>query len=768
MNHRTRRPSRLGLAILALSLTIAPLATPAAAQGGPDDTPAIGPIFARAIKHDVSRPLREIGPVPQPFPPGFAVEVAMGEVERQRPEPARVEDPLRQTQARPFPEASLTPTPSIDFEGLASADNTTTLGFSVLPPDTQGDVGTDYYVQWVNLIFAVYNKATGAIVPGGGPFAGNSLWASFGAPCEAENDGDPIVLYDHLAGRWLLSHFAVNQGTQCVALSQTGDPLGTYDRWAFVVSPGQQNDYPKIGVMPDAYYLSVRDFPALTGTFAGFIAMDRTAMLAGDAGAGFVKFGLPCDTASNNCPDYVQPPHLEGPAPPAGTPGFFTKVWDDDFEGPWSGAFGLDGYRIWKFVPDFATPGNSTFAELPMVPASADFSTDMCGGARSCIQQPTTGAGPLCVSSGIGCPDLDAIADGQMYRAQYRHWAGSHDGLVLTNTVDATGADLAGSRWVELRNPDPAGAGAWALFQDGTYAPADGVNRWMGSAAMDQVGNIALGYSVTRRDPEVFPGVRYTSREAGDPPGTMPGGEIELIAGGAIQTSFSNRWGDYSSMSVDPTDDCTFWYTQEYIGAGSSSWRTRIGAFKLDSCGAASIAGAPTPNDFGAVEVTMSSLPQPITLTNDGALDYDVTGLTLSNTTDFLLDPSPAGDPCGAPPFSLAVGADCDVEVTFTPQSQAVFAETLAVATDASGVEAVIDLAGTGFTPCTDPMDDQTLTGTGSGTVNVSTCKTVTLDAYDFSGGTLTVVTGETIYLLDGTSLADTVSLAIDPFKALP
>ena len=748
-----------GIALAALILS----AVPIPAQGPPSGA---RPETGRAVRHDVSRPLREIGRWRRAYPAGFEVEIAMGEVARERPEAPEGPDPLRQTVARPFPEAAATPAPILDFDGIANID-------SVLPPDTQGDVGVDHYVQWVNLSFAVFDKATGAIAPGGGPFSGESLWTDFEGPCEDNNHGDPIVLYDHLAGRWLMSQFAVpiaspslTDGHQCIALSQTGDPLGTYDRWAFVVSPGQSNDYPKLGVMPDAYYLSVRDFPALSGTFAGFIAFDRAAMLAGDPGASFIKFGLPCE--EGNCPDYVQPPHLEGPAPAAGTPGYFTKVWDDDFEGPWSGAESADGYRIWELVPDFAEPDDSTFTELPFVPASAGFSTDMCEGKRDCIEQPPTSAGQ-CFSFNNNC-NLDAIADGQMYRAQYRSFAGRHDSLVLTNTVDAIGgdADIAGSRWVELRNPDPAGGGAWSLHQDGTYAPDDGVHRWMGSAAMDQAGNIALGYSVTRRTPEVFPGVRYTSREAGDPLGTMPGGEVELVAGGGTQNSISNRWGDYSSMSVDPTDDCTFWYTQEYIGAGSSAWRTRIGAFKLDSCGA-SIAASPDPLDLGAVQVGLSSAPMTVTLTNDGPLDYDVTGLALSNTTDFLLDPSPAADPCGAPPFPLGAGEECGVEVTFTPQSQALFDETLTATTDAaSGLEAVVELEGAGYFPCSDPLDHQTLTGTAGGTIDVSTCKTVTLDAYEFTGGALRVVTGEEITILDGSSLRDSVSLAIDIFKALP
>ena len=457
MKSRSRQSHNPGPSILALALAIALLVVPAAAQDRPDEPVITGPVTGKAIKHDVSRPLREIGRLEQKYPPGFVVEVPMGEVERERPEVAEGEDPLRQVLVRPFPDAALTPAPIISFDGLSTADN----GSGIHPPDTQGDVGVDYFVQWVNIILAVYDKSTGAIAPGGGPFSGDSLWSGFGGPCESNNHGDPIVLYDHLAGRWLLSQFAIpaanpglTDGHQCIALSQTGDPLGPYDLWDFVVSPGQDNDYPKIGVMPDAYYLSVRDFPPEDGDFAGFIAFDKVAMLAGSSVPSFIKFSTPCDTVNNNCPDYVQPPHLEGPAPPAGTPGFFTKVWDDDFEGPWSGAGGVDGYRIWEFVPDFTTPGNSTFTELPFVPSGAGFSTDMCNGDRNCIPQPPA-PGSFCEMFEINCPDLDAIADGQMYRAQYRHFAGSHDTLVLNNTVDATGTDIAGIRWIELRNPDP-------------------------------------------------------------------------------------------------------------------------------------------------------------------------------------------------------------------------------------------------------------------------------------------------------------------------
>ncbi len=524
-------------------------------------TPQVG----QAVRHDVSRPLSEIGIRTGPQT-GASVEVPLRATDRRagkpdRPGPA---DPLRQLLERPFPDAALTPAPVSSFDGLSDDDNSVVVGFRVVPPDTNGDVGPNHYVQWINSIFAIYDKATGQIASGGGPFAGNSIWVGFGGQCQNTNDGDPIVLYDHLAGRWLFSQFAINSGTQCVALSTTSDPRGPYQRWAFVVSPGENNDYPKFGIMPNAYYLSLRDFPSNDGTFASAVAFDRSAMLAGSATPVFVKFSMPC--LSNNCPDGIQPPHLEGPAPATSTPGIFSRIWDEEFEGT---SFGGDGYRLWRFTPNFSTPASSTFVELPYVP-SAGFDSTMCGAfQRACIAQPKRGGGER----------LDPVDELQMYRAQYRHFTG-HDSLLVSTTADATGNNVAGVRWAELRN---SGSG-WTLFQEGTYAPGDGENRWMGSIAMNGSGDIALGYSVSST--ATFPSIRYVTRTSGDPLGTLPGGEVELVAGAGSQTSSSNRWGDYSSMSVDPVDDCTFWYTQEYYAnSGSFDFKTRIGSFRGPSCG---------------------------------------------------------------------------------------------------------------------------------------------------------------------------------------
>lgn len=282
----------------------------------------------------------------------------------------------------------------------------------------------------------------------------------FGGPCQDNNDGDPIVLYDHLADRWLLSQFSINEGIQCVAVSTTGDPLGSFFRWAFEVSPGQNNDYPKFGV-PEAYYLSLRDFPANDGDFSSAVAFDRQAMVAGDPNAAFVKFSLPC--LANDCPDGIQPPHLEGPAPAADTPGVFTRFWDDEYEG---GLKGSDGVRLWTFTPDFANPSNSTFVES-FIPG-ASFDSTMCGFFQAgCISQPGGGE------------RLDPLDEFQMYRAQFRHFArhgrlAGHDSLVINMTVDSTGRNVAGIRWAELRN---AGSG-WTIRRGPMPRPMEKTAGW--------------------------------------------------------------------------------------------------------------------------------------------------------------------------------------------------------------------------------------------------------------------------------------------------
>ncbi len=420
------------------------------------------------------------------------------------------------------------PAPLLSFDGVSATGS--------VPPDTVGDVGPSHYVQMVNRVFAVYDKSGNLQA---GPSSINTLWVGAGGQCEAQNAGDPVVLYDSLADRWLLSQFAL-PANQCIAISTGPDPTGTYFLYEFALADFP--DYPKFAVWPDAYYMGANSDPRA-------FAFDRTAMLAGSPAT-----SLDTSIAAVGVHSMLLPSDLDGSAPPpTGAPDYFYRFIDGGIFG------GVDRLEIFEFAPDFANPANSTFTGPLVVPVGAFNS--LCGFSFDCIDQPGT------------TQKLDSITEWPMWRFQYRN-TGAYESLVGNHAVDVGGSQ-AGIRWFELRK---AGAGSWAIHQQGTFAP-DGDSRWMGSIAVDGQGNIALGYSVSSTS--TFPSVRYTGRLAGDTLGTMTLGEGTLVAGGGSQTGF-NRWGDYSALSVDPVDDCTFWYTNEYYSSSSAAaWKTRIGSFSL-------------------------------------------------------------------------------------------------------------------------------------------------------------------------------------------
>jgi len=450
---------------------------------------------------------------------------------------------------------SSTATIGLSFEGVNNVNG-------VLPPDPNGDVGPKHYVQMVNLSFAIWqiDRSTNTATLAHGPIDNNSLWQGFGGPCETTNDGDPIVLYDHLADRWLMSQFALPRFPlgpfyQCIAVSQTGDPTGSWHLYEFKISDKKMNDYPKFGVWPDAYYMAVNQFKqgSLRWGGQGVVAFERDKMLNGDP-ARMVYFDL--ESVDSNLGGML-PSDLNGPEPPTGSPNFFVQM-DDDAWG-----YSPDQLQIWEFHVDWADPTISTFTRAALL-GTAAFDSNMCGYSRNCIPQP-------------GGTDVDAISDRLMYRLQYRNFSGQET-MVVNHTVDVDGADHAGIRWYELRNE---GSG-WSIYQQGTYAP-DSDHRWMGSVAMNSAGDIALGYSVSSGT--TYPSIGFTGRLAGDPLDQMTQGEGEIIAGSGYQEHSSGRWGDYSMMAVDPVDDCTFWYTQEYYEVvGTAPWQTRIGSFKLSEC----------------------------------------------------------------------------------------------------------------------------------------------------------------------------------------
>jgi len=475
-------------------------------------------------------------------------------------------DPVLQQKSAPAGSAAtasspLAPQVSLGFDGIGQG----VFGFNVsqAPPDTNGAVGLTQYVQWVNTSFAVFNKSTGSLIKG--PVAGNSLWQGFGGGCETSNSGDPIVLYDKVANRWVLSQFVASAPfLQCIAVSTTPDATGTYNRYAFPYS--NLNDFPKMGVWTDAYYETFNMFNGSTFVGADACAYDRNAMLNGRP-ATQICFQQGSSVSS------LLPSDLDGiTLPPAGSPNFMLSM-------------GSNALNLFKFHVDFVTPANSTFIGPIVLPVAAF--TPLCGGG-SCVQQPSS-----TITQAPTNP-LDSLADRLMYRLAYRNF-GSHESLVVNHSVAA--GPSGGIRWYEIQNPNAppviiqsptigsttGPTTGPVVVQQSTFAPPDTNFRWMGSIAMDRTGDIAVGYSVSSS--ALFPSIAYAGRTPSDPLSTLEP-EVTIINGSGSQTNGLTRWGEYSAMQVDPIDDCTFWYTTEYLkSSGSFNWNTRIANFRFPNCG---------------------------------------------------------------------------------------------------------------------------------------------------------------------------------------
>ncbi len=539
------------------------------------------PVTGTAVHFDISLPLRDMKRIPPPW------EARVGE-EREVPNRILPKAQAGRTEKRIGTDLAVQswpgsgpamPSPIQNWEGV---DNVS----GVLPPDTNGDVGLNHYMQWVNLTLAIWDKQGHLVY---GPVDGNTIWQGFGGPCDACNDGDPVVIYDRYADRWVISQFVIpsNSGPfyQYVAVSTSGDPTGSWYRYAMQIPNKKFGDYPKMGVWTDAYYMTVNQFTN-NWAGAGVFALDRAKMLAGDPTASFIYFDL--GTVNTGYGGMLPVSAASSLPPPAGSPGLIAEVDDDAWGWP------ADQFSLWEFHANWSNPSASTLGiggDPTIVLPTAPFDSNLCGYNLCIPQQGVTSR-------------LDPISDRLMFRLQYMNY-GDHQSLVTSHNVDADGTDHAGVRWYELRN---SGAG-WSIYQQGTYAP-DLRHRWMGSVGMDKAGDIAVGYSVSGTD--LYPGIRYAGRVPSDPLGTLGQAEQSLIEGSGAQTHSSGRWGDYSSMSLDPSDDCTFWYTQEYYTVTSSaSWQTRIGSFKFPGCGGASTvqvtAQAIPPSGVAPLSVTLTA-----------------------------------------------------------------------------------------------------------------------------------------------------------------
>jgi len=505
------------------------------------------------VPHELNVDLRTLPPAPA-WQPGDPIEVVAEGAFADFPVAADPDwvDPVRQgsTEGGSFDGALIRAFVGIPFTGAT-------------PPDVVGDVGPNHYIGMVNASrFGIWDKSGNVIVP---VTILHNLWTANGgdpgSPC-ADGDGDPIVQYDELADRWLMSEFDLTGNTFCIYVSQGADPV-TGGWFVYDFSAPSFPDYPQYGVWPDAYYVGTFESPNL-----GIYAFDRVSMLAGDP-ATFQRFAIPELSGPSPRVTRILPADHDGQqAPSPGLPGTFARTVDDtqDSSDP------TDRIEIWEFDVDFATPANSTFINVQDLTPAAFTLLPCSPGVRDCVPQPGT------------ANLLDALFNRAMRRLTWRAVEGTAR-MVVTQVVDA-GGGLAGKRWYELRNSSCAvegclesGRGAgWSIFQQGTYSP-DSVERFMGSAAMNAAGDIALGYSVSDAT-SVLPGIRVTGRRDGDPAGAMTMNEITIKDGEGIQTS-SQRWGDYSSMNIDPSDGTTFWYTNEILQP-SGLWITWIGAFSLD------------------------------------------------------------------------------------------------------------------------------------------------------------------------------------------
>jgi hypothetical protein len=423
------------------------------------------------------------------------------------------------------------------FEGMRL-----TLGGNGWPPDPNGDVGPDHYIQTVNTSMAIYNKITGAEIV---RLSMNNFFTGTGTLCDTMNRGDPVVVYDRFEDRWLVTDFAYSDTGgpyyECLALSQSGDPVsGGWYMWGVSISSTSLNDYPKIGVWSDGYYASFNMFrKTLTGWSWDGVqlwAFEKASMLSGVLKS--VYFSLSPSSSYFS----LLPAHALS-EPPVGAPGYYASVLSPN------------NLQIWKLHADWDSPANSSLTG-PTVLSVADFAA-----AASIPQQGTSIL-------------LDSLSYRPMMQLIYRSVDGV-ESLWMNHTVASQG--VAAIRWYEVHNP----GGAPSLFQQGTFQP-DSNHRWVGSLAVDQDGNMAFGYSISSAS--IYPAIRFTGRLAGETLGELPQGESTLIQGNGSQTN-TTRWGDYSAMSVDPNDDCTFWYTNEYYATSGSTWRTRIGAFRYPFCG---------------------------------------------------------------------------------------------------------------------------------------------------------------------------------------
>ncbi|MBK5214196.1 MAG: T9SS type A sorting domain-containing protein [Flavobacteriaceae bacterium] len=522
-----------------------------------------------------------------------------------------------------------------NFIGASSSES------GYVPPDPTGAAGPNHYVHSVNSIVKIFSK-TGTLLVG--PVA---LGTFLGI---GSNSGDPIIMYDQLADRWFVSEFGSGNNSLAIGVSVTNDPTGAYNVYQYTF--GSFPDYPHYSVWHDAYYLT-----ANIGTANKVYAVERDVMLAGGASPKIVGFPLPGSTQNTNTVLSPEPANLLGTNFPANVPGYVTYLQDDG----WSGV-SFDHLKVWEINLDWTNTGNSTISaplEIPTDPFNSVFAPFGTGD----VQQPGTSQ------------KIDMIGGVISYAANYRSFAG-HNSWVITFNTDVDNNDTSGIHWIELRND---ASNPWSIYQEGTYAPADGHSRFMGSAGMDAAGNIGLAFNVASSTLKAS--IRYTGRLNGDPLGQMTVAETEIIPGAGVQT-YTNRFGDYTHLTMDP-DNFTFWFAAEYFSS-NNNWRTQIAAFTLSG-------------GF-AKDVGINALIQPVNgiLTNAETVEVSIRNFGTAPQSNIPLQLRVDGNLMASETFAGTIAAGTTATYTFT--------QTVDLSTSGQtySIEVRTNLAGDEF-PANDP-----------------------------------------------------------------
>ncbi|HTP08944.1 MAG TPA: Ig-like domain-containing protein [Anaerolineae bacterium] len=505
------------------------------------------------------------------------------------------------------------PTPTLTFDAMTFNNNG-----AGHPPDTNGDIGINHFMEAVNTSIGIYTKTTGSKATS---FTFNSFWsgAGTGTSCDTANQGDPIVLYDTINQRWIFMDFSWSDIVNgpyyfCFGVSQTRNPLGGYWRYAIRADDASHPwlpDYPKGGVWPDGLYFSANMFDCLTSGCASASYKEARAYAFNlqkmEAGQALTANDVQAkDTSSSYFT--LMPSNVRGTLPSANIPNYF--VSEDQVGYFWD---------VFKFHVDFTTPANSTFTGPTQV-TQASYAT-----AAGSVPEPSPGN------------NSDTLADRAMFLNQYRNLGGTESLWVQHTTGTASASMPTGIQWAQINvtsgtiNTTPV---QQQIFNNG----ADGLNRFMGSLAVDQQGNVALGYSASSSS--VAPDIRYVGRLVTDPLNQMPQAEVTLLPGvtrsvqtGNCGSSACTRWGDYSAMTVDPVDDCTFWYTNMYFPVQGTNWVTRIGSFKFPLCG--------TTQTLTPTVTSLTSFPNPSAVGQSVMFTATVSAtgpLTPTGTVTFTID----------------------------------------------------------------------------------------------------------------------------------